>query len=242
MKKLSRYTKLSIVFIIVCGIAAFLVTFRLKNISLKNGTIYSDDEIKNRLFDNSRIDHNTYLFAWKVNHSSKYRYPFIEKIDVEVIDNSSVIIYAYGKAVIGCVEHMGQYMHFDREGVVVESDSKPLEGIPLIEGLEFENVVKGKKLEMGDSQLFDRLLSLIMRLKQKEIVVQNIVFGLRDDITLKIDGNEVLLGNDDDYDYRINNLGAVMEAVESNKGNGKYRYDMRNYNEKNQELSVRRLE
>jgi len=242
MKKLSKYTRLSIVFIIVCGIAAFLVTFRLTSVTFKNDSIYSDEQVRDWLFDSTRLDHNTFLFAWKVNHSSKYRFPFVEKIDAEIVDNNSVIIYVYGKTVIGCVEHMGQYMHFDREGIVVESAGTPLDGVPLIKGLTFNDVVLNKKLEMGDSQLFNELLELILKLRKQQIYPDDIEYSFRNDVTLHIDGNEVLLGNDGEYDYRINNLSNVMRAVAEGKGEGKYRYDMRYYSEKNQEISARRLE
>ncbi len=241
MKKLSRYTKLSVLFIVVCGIAVFLVTFRLSDVSIRNDSIYSEEDIRSLLFDNKRIDHNTFLFAWKVNHSSRYRIPFVEKIDAEIVDNSSVTVYVYGKTVIGCVEHMGQYMHFDREGIVVESAGSPLEGIPLIKGLSFDDVVMNKKLEMGNSKLFDELLDLIMMLRKQDIFPDEIEYGLRNDITLYIGGNEVLLGNDGVYDYKINNLPSVMKAVTDSKGEGLYRYDMRYYNEKDQEVMARRL-
>ena len=225
----------------MAGIAYYLVSFRLQNVEIHNNSIYTDDEIRARLFTGSRIDGYTHLFAWKINHSSN-EIPFVEKTDVEITDKNSVIIYVYGKIVTGCVEHMGKYVHFDREGTVVETAAEPLEGIPVIEGLKFDDVIMGKKLEMGDSKLFDKLLLLLKLLEKNSLHAEKVVFGLRNDITLHMQGNVILLGTEGDTDYKIGNLANVMKAMVSEYGEGKYRVDMRLYSEENREVTARIIE
>ena len=175
---MKRYTKLSLILIAVAAVVFYLVSFRLENVEIRNDSVYSDEEIRSMIFKGSRLDKYTHFFALRVNRNTKSRIPFVEKIDVEIVDKNSVIIYVYGKSVAGCVEHMGKYIHFDREGIVVESADSPLEGIPVIKGLKFEDVTMGEKLKMGNSDLFDTLMGILKSLEKNSLSASEIVFGL----------------------------------------------------------------
>lgn len=236
---MNRYTKLSLLLIVVAAIVFYLVSFRLENVEFRNDSIYSDEEMKEKLFTGNKLDKYTYFFAWRINRSSKSSIPFVEKTDVEVIDKNSVIIYVYGKSVLGCVEHMGKYMHFDREGMVVESADAPLEGIPVVEGLEFDRVIQGEKLQMGNSTLYENLMIILKSLEKNSLSADRIVYGIRNDITLYLGGDEVLLGFEGNNDLRINNLKNILEALKKEYNGGSFRVDLRKYSEENTEVTAR---
>ncbi|MBO4415035.1 MAG: hypothetical protein J5824_03515 [Lachnospiraceae bacterium] len=236
---MNRFTKFSLLLIAVAAIVYFLVSFRLENVEIRNDSIYSDEEMKEKLFTGNRLDNYTYFFSWRINRSSKSSIPFVEKTDVEIIDKNSVIIYVYGKTVSGCIEHMGKYMHFDREGMVVESTDSPLDGIPVIEGLEFDRVVQGEKLQMGDSGLYENLMIILKSLEKNSLKADKIVYGVRNDITMYLGGDEVLLGFEGNNDFRINNLKNVLETLRKEYNGGTFRVDMRKYSEDNTEVTAR---
>ena len=239
---MNRYTKLSIIFIVAVAIVFYLVSFRLENVEIHNDSIYSDEEIKEKLFTGSKLDDYTHFFAWRINRNSKKHIPFIEKADVEIIDKNSVIIYVYGKSVAGCIEHMGKYMHFDREGIVVESADEPLSGIPMVEGFGFDSVIQGEKLEMGNSDLFETLMTILKSLEKNELYAERVVFGLRNDITLVMGGDEILLGIEGDNDLRIRNIRAVLQSLREEYQGGNFRIDMRNYSENDMEVTARQID
>ena len=162
----------------------------------------------------------------------------MERVDVELTDKNSVIIYVYDKAVIGCVEHMGKYIYFDCEGIVVDSSSEKLEGIPLIGGIEFGGYTMNAQLDVGSSKVFDTILEVLLLLEKNKLSAEKIEFGLRGEVTLYISGDEVLLGKSDNYDFRINNLANVMRSAPE----GNYRFDMRNFDDKNMEVDARPLD
>lgn len=236
---MNRYTKLSLLLIVVAAIVFYLVSFRLENVEFRNDSIYSDEEMKEKLFTGNKLDKYTYFFAWRINRSSKSSIPFVEKTDVEVIDKNSVIIYVYGKSVLGCVEHMGKYMHFDREGMVVESADAPLAGIPVVEGLEFDKVIQGEKLQMGNSTLYENLMIILKSLEKNSLSADRIVYGIRNDITLYLGGDEVLLGFEGNNDLRINNLKNILEALKKEYNGGSFRVDLRKYSGENTEVTAR---
>ena len=46
-------------------------------------------------------------------------------------------IIIYEKSIVGYVSYMSSYMYFDKDGIVVESSSSQLDGVPWVTGLDF---------------------------------------------------------------------------------------------------------
>lgn len=232
-----RIFRLLILAIILTAIIVFLLEFKLERLTIKPGSYYTAEQIEELLFTKG-TDKYTALFAFRINHLWKEKIPFVEKIDVEMTDRNTAVIYVYDKAIIGCVEHMGSYVYFDREGIPVDSTVSLHEGIPLIKGLSFSDITLGRKLDFSHSGIFEKILSILMLLDKNGIAADDITFGLRDDIILHIGDDEILLGTADSYDVRIGNIPNAIAAV----GEGSYRFDFRNYDEEHLEIDVRRLE
>lgn len=215
----------------------FLVDCQLEKLVIQPGSVYSADEIEKRLF-NVGTDKYAVLFAARINYLWDEDIPFVEKVDVELVDKNSVIVYVYDKAVIGCVEHMGSYVYFDREGIAVDSADSVRAGIPLITGLTFTQIAMGERLDLSDGRAFGTILDILMLLEKNELAASDIDFGLRRDITIHIDDDEFLLGTADNYDVKINNFQAALSAVSE----GSYVFDFRNYSNENLEIDVRKVQ
>ena len=95
---------------------------------------------------------------------------------------------------------------------------------------------------MGDSSLFDNVLLILKLLEKNGMNAEKIIFGVRGNITLYISDNEILLGEDKDLDYKINNLPGIMKAMIDDGETRPCRYDLRLYSEENNEVSVRILD
>ena len=61
---------------------------------------------------------------------------------------------------IGYVEYLGTNLYFDKDGIVVESSSEILEGVPKISGLKFSEVTLYEKLPVEDDHVFQVILNL----------------------------------------------------------------------------------
>lgn len=236
MKK-RRIFRLLILAAVLGGAIYFAVGCKLEHLEIRPGSFYSADEIERRLFTKG-TDKYAYLFATRINRFWHEQIPFVEKVDVELVDKNSVIVYVYDKAVIGCVEHMGSYVYFDREGIAVDSTVSRREGIPLVTGLGFSEITMGDRLDLSDSTAFKTILNILLLLEKNGLTATDIDFGLRKDVTVHIDGNEFLLGTKGDYDVKINNIPQALAAMDD----GKYRFDFKNYDNEHREIDVRRLQ
>ncbi len=229
--------RLIILLILASAVVVFITCFKLENVEIRPGSHYTEEEIRQRLFT-KKTDSYTLFFVFRINKLDVPKLTFVEKVDVEMTDRNSVIIEVHDKAITGCIEHMGSYVYFDREGIAVDSSTQRLEGIPLVKGVEFGGYTQGKPIDLGRSGVFDTLLEIIMLLGKNKLEADDITFGIRDDVTLHIGGHEILLGISANYDLRVNNIKAALDVLPE----GNYILDFRNYTENNREIDVRPLE
>ena len=60
----------------------------------------------------------------------------------------------YTKRAWWAVSYMSSYMYFDKDGIIVESSSQKLPGIPWITGLKFGHIVLYQKLPVESERGF----------------------------------------------------------------------------------------
>ena len=229
--------KILILCLLVVLVIVYFENFKLEKLVIEGGSHYTAQEIEEKLLT-SKADRFTHIFYLKYAvFGSPDSIPFVEKLDFEIIDKNTIHVEVYDKMIIGCVEHMGRYMHFDREGIVVESEEQPDEGVPVISGMPFSKVVIGQKMEIEDTRLFNTILNLTQSLQKNGIKCDRIHFDIRQNITLYIGGSEALLGGGDIHDYQISALKNVLTAAKGVE----YRYDLRNYNENDGEIPAKKI-
>lgn len=207
--------------------------FRLKHITYEGLTRYSEREFTEQLQD-SFLMTCTPFFC--LHHSvSKTEIPFIETYEINYVDRNSVRIVVYEKRVTGCISLMGGYLYFDKDGIVVESSDRRIEGIPLVEGLEFDEIILYQKLQIQKQSLFNTILELTRLMEKNGIEVEKISFSSDYQVTLYCGTLEVLLGKRDSYDEQMNALKGILAAANGRSGT----LDMRNYSKENKEVILK---
>lgn len=228
--------KVGVVFLLIIAAAVFLLTTSLENVEVSGNTYYSDEEIKEKVF-NKATDFNTYLFLLRNKFFDLDDIPLVEKIEVECIDGNSVSLRVYEKKIAGCAQIMGQYICFDRYGVVSDCSTTRPPDAPLIRGVDFKTFTLGSKLETTDEGIYDKIMELTTLLQKNNLNAEEIIFDFRDEITIKIDDDEILLGKKDYYDLEINNLHNIMNSV----GDGSFRFDLRYMDEDNMSVTAKEI-
>ncbi|MBQ8633134.1 MAG: cell division protein FtsQ/DivIB [Lachnospiraceae bacterium] len=226
--------------IVILGVLALLAagiwgynSFRLKEITVEGLSRYTKEEFLNKL-------ESDVLFALTpvyCMHDSLVQksIPFVEKYEIEYMDSHTARIIVHEKRVTGCVVVMGRYMFFDKDGIVVETSDSRLEGIPVITGLKFDEIVLYKKLNVQKQSLFDTILELTRLTEQKGIVTNEISFDSNYEVTLYLDEITVLLGKRTSYDEQINALSGILESLQGRTGV----IDMQNYSKENGEVILK---
>lgn len=205
-----RLLKLTVFLLI--PIAIFIYTFQLKSISVNGSTRYDSDQIMERLIS-SKVDSNTLIFYLKYKYFMDKRIPFVEKMSFELADRNSINIRVYDKKIIGCIEFMGDYLYFDKDGIIVESTSNRLNDIPLIKGLKYQKIVLNEKLEVQKEELYEVILNLTQQIEKRELAVNTISFNNKYEVTVDLGDIKAILGKRSTYDEILAKLkNIIIEA------------------------------
>jgi len=223
---------LSVLALLAAGIWGYN-SFRLKEITVEGLTRYTKEEFLNKL-ESDVLFGLTPVYCIQ-DSLAQNNIPFVEKYEIEYMDSHTARIIVHEKRVTGCVVVMGRYMFFDKDGIVVETSDSRLEGIPVITGLKFDEIVLYKKLTVQKQSLFDTILELTRLTEQKGIVTNEISFDSNYEVTLYLEEITVLLGKRTSYDEQINALSGILESLQGRTGV----IDMQNYTKENGEVILK---
>lgn len=225
---------LAAAFAVICAaaLAFILIHYRVTEVEVIGNDHYSEEDIRNMVLQDNVTD-NSILLSWKYRNKSIKNIPFIESMDVEVLDNSRIRIMVYEKTLAGCVNYLGNYMYFDREGIVVESAAESTRGVPEITGLHFDSVRLYEKLPVEEESIFKEILNLTQLLDKYEIVADKIYFDSTMNVTLYFGQARVRLGGNEKIDEKIMQLGAMVSSIEGKSGV----LDMTDFNENTKRLT-----
>ncbi len=212
---LFRIFRKTLLLLLIIGIPSllFLYSFNIKKVEVLGTQRYSQEQIKEMVLQ-SRQDYNSIYLYLKYRFFDSPKFPFIEKIDVDMVDNHTVTLTVYEKMIAGCVEFMGQYLYFDKDGIVVETSSKRLENAPLIKGLEFNQIVLNEKLKVQKDELFDVIVDMTQLIEKYELDVDSVDFNNNYEVTLMCSDIKVLLGKKDTYDEVLSELKNILLEAE----------------------------
>ena len=174
-------------------------------------------KIKELVLPEGMLNNSLYLSVIYRNKEIK-DIPFVEMMDVEILSNHSIRINVYEKALAGCVNYLGNYMYFDREGIVVETSDRLTDGVPQIKGLSFDHVVMHEKLPVEDPSVFSKILNVTQLLAKYELSADKIFFGTQKDVTLYFGQARVYLGKDEKMDEKIMQLVPILPHLEGKSG------------------------
>lgn len=214
-RKIKITAAVLLIFLVI--FAAFFFANRITAIEIEGNEYYTDDEIKD-LIIKEPLDNNAWYLYWKYKYTSGEKIPFIDTIEVDVVSMGRIKITVYEKGIVGMVEYLDNYMYFDKDGILVESSKKKIDGIPQITGLSFNNLALYEELPVDNPDVFNSILTLTQMLKKNDIWPDKIHFSDSLEITLSFDEAKVLLGTDENLEEKIMRLKYLMGDLQGRKG------------------------
>jgi len=213
-------------FLSVLPLLALFYASRLETVIVEGSNHYTAEELEEKVFT-KKTDSNTLLLFLRHKYGETESIPFIEHIDIEMVSLNTVKIQVYEKVITGCIEYMGGYMYFDKDGIIVESSSEKLDNIPFITGLSFNKMVLFEKLDTQKDEVFDTILNITQLIKKYELDVETIQFNSDLEVILYCGDMKVLLGKRDTYDEQIAELKNLLPKAP----NERLILDMSNFTE-----------
>ena len=124
----------------------------------------------------------------------------------------------YEKRVVGYVSYMSINMYFDKDGIIVESSSSRLDGIPEVTGLDFGSIRLNQPLPVGNQEIFEQIMNLTQALSVNEIRADQLRYDDHGDAVLIIGDIVVVLGNNKDMIGKVTELHDILPKLEGMAG------------------------
>lgn len=185
-------------------------------------------------FDMDGIRSNTYLFDFFEKHNSR-KIPFVGKYDITIKDRHTISFEVYENEIIACVNVMGSYFSFDKDGTVLASSSERPAGIPIVYGFEFDEIILYEELSVQRQSMFDTVLQIVKLLHEYNIPIEELWFNEFKEVTCRSGELIIQIGKRDDYDVVMSGLSGMYEEALKRGGT----LDLRNYSEDNKEAILR---
>ncbi len=209
-------------FVILFFVGFFVIKYLLNHykvdtIYVEGNIHYSNEEIIDMVMEGP-LGYNSIFLGVKYRNKSIDDVPFVQQMDVEVVNPTTIRINVYEKAIAGYFEHLGRYVYFDKDGIVVETSDQPTKGTPLVTGLDFDYVVMYEPLPVEKREIFEDILDITQLLNKYEIAADRIYFDRDGRKTLYFDDARVSLGTNDNIDEKILKLKYILPSLEGRKG------------------------
>ena len=185
--------------VVALGIGA--MSMNIKQIRVSGNNRYTGEELVDMIFK-TKADRNTLYCYGKDKLTQHQQIPFV----------------VHEKSVVGYVTYMSSCMYFDKDGIIVESANREVEGIPRVEGLDFGQIVLHKPLPVADEAIFGQILILTQVLSTYDLKVSRIQYDRKGDATLYMDDLEVVLGDKSNIDGKILRLSNMLPELQGLKG------------------------
>lgn len=208
---------LSILLLLTFGVYYFLKVFTIKNIIVDGSTHYTNEEIIEMVIKRPE-DRISLVLSMKYDNKPITNIAFIQSIEVSVLSADSIRIQVYEKALAGYIKYLGQYMYFDKDGIVVEASSQMTKDIPEITGLSFDSVILHNPLPVASADIFGEVLEITNLLKKYELEVDTIYYNDNFEVTLYMGDVRVTLGDKDNLTEKMMKIRDIMPHLEGLKG------------------------
>ena len=212
---------------------SFAGVFRVRQVTVTGNAYYTKEEVVDLLLDEGSLQ-NTLLVYLRYKYQEHPEIPFIDDFEVTMDSWQSLKIRGYEKNMVGYVRYLGQDVYFDKDGIVVESSTQELEGIPQISGVTFDSLAIHQPLSVEDPTIFDTILSITKLLTKYDLDPDEIRFGAGGELFLQLGDVKVALGTGENLDEKISRLKQLEGDLKDKSGT----LHMENYTDETTHISL----
>lgn len=205
---------------LLAAVAALIVlkVFVVKTVKVEGNKLYEESRIIEAVLNDEYTWNSLYVLL-KYTFQDTESIPFIDEMEISLNDPQTLTIKVYEKGLLGYlyISAIGENAYFDKDGLVVETSSRIIENVPLIEGVVCDTVVLYEKLPI-DKQDLKQMLFLTQSLKREELEPDSIQYGVKDAPILRYGEVYVTLGSNELLTQKVARLGVILPKLEGMAG------------------------
>lgn len=198
--------------VLILALCWIMWSVPITTVTVTGNVYHTADEIESILFE-GKDNPSSLGYYLKELVNKKTECVFLQDYTMTWVDFQTVEIEVQEKEFLGYVEYMGSYLYFDDEGIIVYSTKTEVEGVPLVQGISFQQLIMYQKLNTMDDSVFTSLMELTRMLYKYDLHPQTIRFCVNDEINLYIDNITVQLGTIEYLEGKVQELAAMIDEL-----------------------------
>ena len=230
---------LGIIILLVAAFAGIIYFCRVENVSMTGTDLYTVDEMDHYVRYYEHSDNSVYVVLRSLVKPVK-DVPFIEKVRVKFDGSNGILIEATEKEILAVImEEDGNYVYFNRDGIVTDVSDRFLEEkeLPEVTGVTCADAVPGEMIPV-EQNAANRLMALTKNLAKYEIEVSGYSFDEFSNLWVTCNGISVNFGNDELVAEKAMRLYYILPQIEGQTGT----LHLENWTEQNTDVVFERAE
>jgi cell division protein FtsQ len=223
--------------LLIAGVVIINV-FTVETVKIEGNELYEEKLIEETVL-NDEYSWNSLYVLLKYKFTETQELPFIDTMEISMEDPHTLRIKVYEKGLLGYVHvsSVGDNAYFDKDGIVTEISTRVIEDVPLIKGLECEEIVLYDKLPIDNKQL-KQLLTLTQTLKRNNLVPDTISYASDYAPVLYYGDIRVQLGSMENLTQKVARVNEILPQLKNEVGT----LHLENWTEQNTNIVFQREE
>ena len=223
--------------LLIAGVVIINV-FTVETVKIEGNELYEEKLIEETVL-NDEYSWNSLYVLLKYKFTETQELPFIDTMEISMEDPHTLRIKVYEKGLLGYVHvsSVGDNAYFDKDGIVTEISTRVIEDVPLIKGLECEEIVIYDKLPIDNKQL-KQLLTLTQTLKRNNLVPDTISYASDYAPVLYYGDIRVQLGSMENLTQKVARVNEILPQLKNEVGT----LHLENWTEQNTNIVFQREE
>lgn len=192
--------------------------FVVEQVEVEGNELYDSDMIESVVLNDKYSWNSLYVF-FKYKFVDTERVAFIDTMEISLADPKTVRVKVYEKGLLGClyIPAINENAYFDKDGFVVETSTERISDIPMVRGIDCDEVVLFERLPIDRDRLRE-ILTLTQTLRRAELIPDSVTYGVESAPVLKYGDIQVIVGETALLTQKVERLGKIMPGLSGQKG------------------------
>lgn len=202
--------------ILAVSTAVILMLFNFETATIYGNTKYSREQIES-FITRGTLGENTFVMALKYHHRKVFDIPFVDQIDIDIVNPSTVRVNITEKPTDGCIFYKGNNVYFSRDGIIQTVSGRTVDETTIINGVVLTHSKMGAQILAKNQLGLDLSLELMRAAYKYGIHADSIDVDSRNNLTVSFGDVMVKVGKTG-YDQKMFRLHQIYPYLEGRSG------------------------
>ena len=204
---------------LLAGAAVVLLFFNFRHATIYGSTKYSQEQIES-FITRGRLGDNTFVMALKYHQRPVRNIPFVDRIDIDIVNPSTVRVNVREKPLDGVVESEEGNVFLSSDGTVQTISGRSFKEVTKISGVTLADAAAGEEVMAADEEnqaRLDLVLDLLRAVEKYELHADAVDSDANGNITVTFGRVRIKLGKTG-FDQKMHKIHQIAPYLEGRRG------------------------